>query len=235
VLRKGMWSATAISSAAIGLAALSPVAAQAATAGAGAAQAAGGRPLTKVVNLIRDPGAESAKPEANGEGGVVKVRFWHPLKGTFFTAVQYGAPEFPDKHTPGPKHRGKNFFAGGQTGNTSGATQTVSLKNYAHLISSGKAVFDLSGYLGGFSTQGDNARLTVTWVSASGTHLGHTTIGPVTERQRKGLTKLLHRAKSGAVPKGAATAVISLRMIRTDGAYVDGYADNLSLTIVKKK
>jgi hypothetical protein len=29
--------------------------------------------------------------------------------------------------------------------------------------------------------------------------------------------------------------LVTLRMVRTDGEYIDGYADNLSLTIVRKK
>ena len=42
---------------------------------------------------------------------------------------------------------------------------------------------------------------------------------------------MLHRSKSGTVPKGAAQAVVTLHMVRESGEYVDGYADNLSLTI----
>jgi hypothetical protein len=186
--------------------------------------------VAKVVNLIRDPGAEGAKP--NSSSGKVKVPAWTVAKHNQFTAVAYGASGgFPTSASPGPKKRGKNFFAGGQSGNSSTGTQTDSLKAYRKLISSGKAKFKLSGWLGGFATQNDTAALTVTWKNANGKALGHTTIGPVTQAQRKGVTGMLSRSKSGAVPKGAANALITLRMVRKDGAYIDGYADNLSLTI----
>lgn len=212
--------------AATGLAAL------VATAIAPAAAVAATHPAAKakVVNLINDAGAEKAKPDS--DGGKVKVPDWTPAKGSQFTAVAYGASGgFPDSSSPGPKHRGKSFFAGGPSGNTSGATQSDSLKVYAKAISSGKAKFRLSGWLGGFSSQGDYAKLTVTWTTAKGKALGHATIGPVTPSQRHDVTGMLFRTTSGTVPKGATQAVVTLHMVRDDGEYVDGYADNLSLTI----
>jgi hypothetical protein len=36
------------------------------------------------------------------------------------------------------------------------------------------------------------------------------------------------------VPKGATKVLVTLRMVRRDGEYIDGYADNLSLKISKK-
>lgn len=220
-------SAVAVAVAAAGLAAMAPAVAQAASHPAARHPAA-----AKVVNLIKDSGAESAKPDT--DGGVVKVPGWNPPKGSQFTAVAYGASGgFPTSSSPGPKHRGKNFFAGGPSGNTSGASQTDSLKADATLIASGKAKFQLSGWLGGFSSQADDATLTVTWISAKGKALGHTTIGPVTPTQRHDVTGMLRRSKSGTVPKGAAQARVSLRMVRKDGSYIDGYADNLSLTITR--
>jgi hypothetical protein len=220
--RISMRSAVLVAVAAAGMAALAPA--------AQAASHPAARAKTKVVNLIKDPGAEGAKPDSGG--GKVKVPRWTPAKGSQFTAVAYGASGgFPLSSSPGPKHRGKNFFAGGPSGNTSGASQTDSLKAYARLIGKGKAKFTLSGWLGGFSSQTDRATLTVTWTTAKGKALGHTTIGPVTATQRHDVTGLLRRAKSGTVPKGAAEAVLRLHMVRDDGEYVDGYADNLSLTI----
>jgi hypothetical protein len=230
--RTGKWSAALIMAATAGVST-----AGVATAGVGiltpaVAQAAVRAAPAKAVNLIRDPGAERAKPDA--AGGKVKVAGWTVAKGIMFTAVAYGAPEFPGRHSPGPKVRGKNFFAGGPSGTTSGATQIDPLAADARLIGSGKAVFRLSAFLGGFSTQSDFATLTVTWETAKGKILGHATIGPVTQAQRKGVTGLLRRSKGGAVPASATRAVIRLHMVRKAGEYVDGYADNLSLTIAKK-
>ncbi len=199
-----------------------------------AASPAGSAPASTAgitsANLIMDPGAERAKPISGG--GVVKVPGWKPAKGSMFTAVAWGDPDgFPGSGSPGPKSRGKNFFAGGPSGNTSGASQVDSLTKYEKPISKGRATFKLSGWLGGYSSQTDRATLTVTWETAKGKVLGHATIGPVTAAQRKDVTGLLLRAKSGKIPSGARKAAVALHMVRDDGEYVDGYADNLSLTI----
>jgi hypothetical protein len=182
------------------------------------------------VNLIADPSAERAVPDSGG--GKVPVPGWKIASGSMFTAVAYGAAGgFPTPTSPGPKSRGKNFFAGGPSGNTSGASQIDSLVRYATPISRGKATFKLSAWLGGYSSQGDYATLAVTWETASGKVLGHKTIGPVTPAQRKDVTGMLLRSATGKVPVTARRAVVVLHMVREDGEYVDGYADNLSLTI----
>ncbi len=191
--------------------------------------AAGTHPhASAAVNLIRDPGLEQAKPDTATDK--VPTPGWSRVKGSQFTAVAWGNGS-PGKSSPGPKNRGKNYFSGGNFGATSGATQLDSLTHYTRLIRSGLAEFKLSGWLGGFATQGDHATLTVTWESASGAALGHVTLGPVTEAQRKGISGELFRSKAGRVPAGARQALFTLRMIREAGEYNDGSADNLSLTI----
>jgi hypothetical protein len=180
---------------------------------AATAQAATARTAITAVNIIKDAGAENARP--NASGGVVKVGGWKPANGTDFTAVAYGTSGgFPSSSSPGPKNRGKNFFAGGPNGNSSSASQTDSLSAFGGLIGSGSAKFKLSGWLGGFATQTDFATLTVTWMSAAGRALAHTTIGPVTPAQRNDITGLLFRTKSGTVPRRAVSAVLTLRMVR---------------------
>jgi hypothetical protein len=219
----------AVLTVAAGLVAGLAAAAPAATAAAG--HPAGMYPavIAKPANIIRDPGAEAAKP--NSSSGKVKVPAWTVGKNSQFTAVAYGASGgFPTSASPGPRKRGKNFFAGGR-GNSSTGTQTDSLAAFSSLITSGRAKFKLTGWLGGFATQNDTAKVTITWKSSGGKALGHVAIGPVTEAQRKGVTGMLFRSKSGAVPKGAVRVLITVHMVRKDGAYIDGYADNLGLTI----
>ncbi|HEY1615994.1 MAG TPA: hypothetical protein VGG25_00170 [Streptosporangiaceae bacterium] len=189
-------------------------------------------PLTKVHNLIKDSGAEQAKGTQSGDK--VKVPDWTPAKGSQFTAVPYGAPDFLLKNSPGPKDRGKNFFAGGPSGNTSGAHQRISLSSLRTLIKSGKASFTLSGWFGGWYNQRDYAELTVVFFNSTGRKLAQATVGPVTARQRHDAIKLLFRHKTGKVPAAATTAVVYLRMVRKDGSYLDGYADNLKLVIIKR-
>lgn len=215
--RRALWSVAAIVTATAGAAVLPPVAAQAAAA---------------PVNLIKDHGAEKARP--NSRGGPVPVKHWTAVRGTSFTAVAYGTHGFPGPHSPGPGHRGHNFFAGGPRGRSSGATQVLKIGAYLSLIHGGHAAFALSGFLGGEGAQGDYATLTITWKSVHGQVLGHTTIGPVTERQRKGVSGLERRTRTGLVPRRTSQAVASLRMVRTRPGYIDGFADNLSLTISRK-
>jgi hypothetical protein len=192
--------------------------------------AAIGVPHSSIVNLIGDPGAEQAAPDSSG--CTVPVPGWKTQQGSMFTAVAYGTSGgFPSDQSPGPANRGKNFFAGGCSGSTASASQIDSLGPYARLISSGKATFRLSAWLGGYSSQGDHASLTVTWLSAGGAILGHTTIGPVSPAERADITGMLSRSATGRVPAAARKADLTLLMVREDGEYNDGYADNLSLTI----
>jgi hypothetical protein len=190
---------------------------------------------TTPVNLIKDSGAESAKQADVSGVAVVPVAHWTPITGTGFTAVKYGSPEFITKTGPGPKSRGHNFFSGGERGpSPAGATQVDSLKTYVSLIAAGNAKFTLSGWFGGFADQRDYATLTVVWENAAGVAVGTPkAIGDVTPGQRKDVTGLLARSANGTVPKAATQALLRLKMVRLDGGYDDGYADNLSLVITK--
>ena len=182
-------------------------------------------------NIIKNPGAEAGT--GSSDGSKVPVPNWTVKKSGTFTAVKYGASGgFPAATDPGPKNRGHNFFAGG-TGqsSTQSGTQTDSLSAYAGVIAAG-ATYTLQGWLGGFADQTDHATLTVTWENAGGTALGTAVIGPVTPAARHDATGLLHRSVTGTVPAGTATALVTLKMVRVDGGYNDGYADSLSLTIV---
>jgi hypothetical protein len=147
--------------------------------------------------------------------------------------VQYGAAGgFPTSTSPGPKSRGKNFFAGGPDGANVVAVQTISLSAFASAIKAGDATFTLSGWLGGYADQGDEAFVELDWKDASGDVVGTSaTLGPVTAAQRDDVTGMLKRATSGSVPSTARKAYLQLSLTRVDGSYNDGYADNLSLIV----
>lgn len=200
---------------------------------ASAAAATPGRAAPAPVNLIRDASAEGATPDSSG--GKVHVNAWKVSHSDQFTAVLYGTSGFPDDSSPGPKHHGKNFFAGGPDGSSAKGTQVDSLSNRRHLISAGKATFTLAGWLGGFDSQRDDAMLSVTWLDTHGDAVGSvTTIGPVSVHARKDVTGMLHRHTSGSVPRRARSVLVTLHMGRADGTYNDGYADKLSLTVTHK-
>jgi hypothetical protein len=177
-----------------------------------------------IVNADAESGAGSA------DGAIVPVPGW-TVTGNF-TAVQYGAVDasgaFPAPTDPGPASRGANFFAGGPGNSFSSATQLLDVSNISAQIDAGIVTFLLSGYLGGFATQGDYAVLTADFLDASSASLGSAAIGPVTSSDRSNSTGLLPRDTNGAIPVGTRGISFTLDMTRLAGSYNDGYADNLS-------
>jgi len=211
-----------ISTVAAAAAAIAPVT-MASAAGASASPAASCPSCG--TNLILNPGAEQGKGTTSDSK--VKVPHWKATGG--FTAAQYAwSGGDVSASSPGPKDRGKNYFYGGPDAAKSTGTQVDSIA--AGGVSGGKVHFTLSGWLGGYSTQGDYATLTVTFLSGKGKALSSTTIGPVTEAQRHGVSKFLFRTKSGTVPAATRGVRLMLKMVREEGSDNDGLADNLKLT-----
>jgi hypothetical protein len=177
-------------------------------------------------NLIVNGNAESGAASAKGYDVIRPIPGWNPSGN--FTVVKYGAPAFPT----GLSHGGNNFFAGGPSNPRSQATQTITIPaSDGALIDRGSVTFNLSGALGGWSSQGDNAVLTAQFEDSQGHTLGTGKIGPVTAAQRNSTTELLPRSVGGAVPAGTRSILIDLVMTRQAGSYNDGYADNLSLVL----
>lgn len=157
-----------------------------------------------------------------------------------FTVVQYRDdtdpnPGIPRLSDPGPADRGANFFAGGPiTGEAfifvSSGEQLLDISNAASLIDTGMISFTLSGYLGGFLDQRDNALFTASFMSGPNT-LGSSTIGPVLLADRASATGLFAESTNGFIPAGTRLIDFKLVMNGIDGAQNDGYADNLSFIV----
>ena len=189
-------------------------------------------------NVILNPGAEDGIGAVTNNI-VVPVPNWTTTAGNF-TVVKYlndpsviGVPQVTD---PGPPNRGVNLFAGGTNGNPNGtfvssADQILDISNAASSIDTGLIGFDLSGYLGGFFDQRDNATFTA-FFNDGAMMLGSSTIGPVTLADRTfnriPVTGLFFRSAGGFIPAG--TRQIDFRIVSNgvDGNQVDGYLDNLS-------
>jgi hypothetical protein len=180
-------------------------------------------------NLILNGDAESGSGSASGNDVLTNIPGWTPTGN--FTVVQYGAPSFPSATSPGPLARGQNFFAGGPDNSSSSASQVIDLSPGASSIDAGGVTCSLSGYLGGYASQEDNAVLTATFQDVHGSRLGTASIGPVTAADRGDTTGLLARSTSSTVPVGTRRVDLVLQMTRTDGSYNDGYADDLSLVL----
>lgn len=180
-------------------------------------------------NLLANPGAE-AGPGAPDDATIDPPPGWTAVGDV--TAVQYGAAGgFPATGDSSALGGGANFFAGGPDGDANAATQTVDLSGAAAEIDGGGVTATVSGDFGGYAGQDDNATLTATYLSADGAPLGTLVSPPVTNADRNGNTALLFRTASGTVPAGTRGVGVRLDLVRVDGAYNDGYADNLSLTL----
>lgn len=181
-------------------------------------------------NLITNPDAEAGPCSTNTAGSeIVPVPGWVVTTGGF-TCTVYGTGDFPTATDPGPASRGDNFFNGGPT-TLSNGRQTIDLGSFVPDIDSGALSFTLSGWLGGFSTQGDFAQLFARFLDMSNTELGVFSIGPVTTADRLSQTGLLFQSFVGAVPVGSRSVQVDLEMTRLQGLSNDGYGDNLSLVL----
>jgi len=158
------------------------------------------------------------------------------------TVIRYGAPEgFPGIDAPGPAQRGRCFFCGGKA-NVSAVHQVIDVADIADEIDTGRVVYALTGWFGGYSDQRDLASLTVRFLDERGAELQAATIGHVTVEDRRAafggeadqLTGLLPKATGGRLPVG--TRRISVHLLAEAGTGDnDGYADNLSLVLQHRR
>lgn len=119
----------------------------------------------------------------------------------------------------------------GPSNPSSGASQSIDVSSEAAAIDAGNSTYEISGYLGGWQDQDDNAVLKITFKNADGEEVGTDSIGPVTAADRGNVTGMLPRSANGSVPAGTRRIDVLLQMTRTGGSNNDGYADNLSLVL----
>lgn len=158
----------------------------------------------------------------NAESG---VSGWTGFDGyELFQSVDYGS-NWVLPSQPGPVDRGGKMFAG--VGAQAAGFQTLALGDLA-----GQPLhYELSGWLGGWQAQGDNALLYVSFLDGSDNEIGHALIGPMTPADRNNQTGLFFQSASGELPTGTASLMFSLSMERQGGGDNDGYADNLSFVV----
>jgi len=182
-------------------------------------------------NLVVNGNAEAGPGTPDTASTARPLPGWTPTGN--FTAVRYGASGGVGATDPGPPDRGKNFFAGGPDNAASSAVQTIDVSTGAAAIDAGGVKFTLSAYVGGFSGQRDHAVITATFKDADGGKLAAASIGPVTPEQRKGHTGLLARSASGTVPAKSRSIDVAIVSTRFEGAYNDGYCDDVALVLTK--
>jgi hypothetical protein len=134
-----------------------------------------------------------------------------------------------------PGVAGSREFYGGKSPGTvaiDGVTTVgTQLINVSALIVGGHP-FELSGELGGYSTQDDYSTVSAAFESANGAILGRAVLGPATEADRGGTSELIAETLNGTVPAGTTQVLITIATTGVGGgANSDGQADNLNLTI----
>lgn len=139
-------------------------------------------------------------------------------------SVPYGS-NWVRPEQPGPPDRGSFMFAG--TGAYAVAYQMFNLG----VATAAPLAFTLSGWLGGWQAQGDNALLYASFIDGSDAEIGAAAIGPVLPADRNDSTGLFYRELIDWLPQGTTQVAFWLSMERQGGGDNDGYADNLSFVL----
>ncbi len=182
-------------------------------------------PLSK--DLVKNAGAEDGA--GSDDGSPVAVPNWTLTGG--FTAVQYGTEGFPDAAASTDIDGGANFFAGGDTGDSSRAIQEIDVSQWSDLIDRNKLKVRLSAWQAGFDDQGDNGQVIVQFVSEAGKLLGSVKLGAVA-----GTNEVFGKhVRAKDLPARTRTLRVILVARRVAGNYTDAYFDNLIVKLVRKR
>jgi hypothetical protein len=188
--------------------------------------------LTVLATLVLAAPAAAAIPPGNllQNAGAEDQTLAHWTGNVF--PLNYGFEDYPSRAVGDQYTGGCYFFSTGSHVTTDASTvQTIDLSQ-ATEIATGNVVATLSGYLGGFGAQNDNAQVQVQFRDQGNNAVGNTiVIGPVTAADRGNQTNLLHRLASGTVPVQTKTARVTIVLTNVSGGATDGYADNLSFSL----
>jgi len=188
------------------------------------------------VNLIENPGAEdyTAATALGAPAGDPMT-----IADCWTSSSPLPAPDGTQESSAStwPGVVGERDFFGGTSptnrtvaidGTSTTGTQLIDVSS----LNAGGQPFKLSGALGGYEGESDDAVVTATFEDANGATLGSASIGPVTESDRGGVTELLPQTWYGAVPTGTAQVLITITTNALSTGRNDyGAADDLNLTI----
>ncbi len=159
-------------------------------------------------NLLGNAGAQLGAASSHGWDSVT-IPGWQIVRG-LPTVVRYGAAGFPVITGRFPATRGGQLFSGG-LGGTAVLSQQIPLAGPAGRPPRPGTKYRLSGWLDG--TRTSRASVTVRFLSAAGRELANATIGPVGATGPSRVhRRLVRRATAGAIPRGAVTAKITVRL-----------------------
>jgi len=160
----------------------------------------------------------------DAESGTAGWLAYDPQNYNLFQSVDYGS-NWVLPTQPGPSDRGSKMFTG--LGAYAVGYQMLDLGTET----AAPIAFTLSGWLGGWAAQGDNALLFVQFLDGDGNELNSAGIGPVGPADRNNVTGLFYQETTGWLPTGTAGLAFWLSMERLGGGDNDGYADNLAFVL----
>ncbi|WP_345630159.1 NHL domain-containing protein [Rugosimonospora acidiphila] len=187
-------------------------------------------------NLLANPGAEDFVA-ANTLGAPVDDAVTVPdcwISSSALAVPDAVAESYAQTSATYPGAVGARVFWGGTNpdGGIAGVSTMASQPIDLSGIAAGGQPFKLSGMLGGYATQDDNAVVSATFLDASGKTLSYAAIGPVKAAARGNVSSLVRQTWYGTVPAGAAKAVVTVTMTAVStGNDLNGEADDLSLVI----
>lgn len=141
-----------------------------------------------------------------------------------FQSVGYGS-NWVLPTQPGPADRGARMFAG--FGQYAAGYQSLDFG----VSTTRQMSYSLSGWLGGWADQDDNALFYVQFLDEFDNEIGSSAIGAVMAQDRGNRTGLLYREAEGLLPTGTRKLSFWLSMERLVSGDNDGYADNLSFIL----
>ena len=150
---------------------------------------------------------------------------WTVLSGSP-DVICYTAGSFSYPSSPAP---GTAFFAPGDQGDGA-MQQTVNVSSAATAIDGGAVTYNLSGWLGGWTTYAGYVQVSLQFQNSAGQQLGATADLPtVSASDRSDATSFLARSATGTIPAGTRSILVEAQFL--DSSSEAGYLDNLSLTL----
>ena len=112
--------------------------------------------------------------------------------------------------------------------------QTVNLSQYidSYFIDNQIAKYNLSAWIGGYSSQDDNAVVSLRFLNNFNQIIGSiVALGPVLAADRGGVSKLVPCQTQGVIPLGTYFFKIEVIFNLVNGGFGDGNIDNIAVTI----
>ena len=184
-------------------------------------------------NLIANAGAESGVG-GSGLTRITTVPGWQASGGcdVYAYATAYNNVNGVAPTDIVPRGAGNNYFAGGMAPANCTFSQSIDITSGATTLDAGSATFAVSGYFGGYSSNHDNATLTVAFLNSGGAAITSITVGGVGPNDRANQQSGMYLLKQlGQVPVGARKATVTLNMNWVDGSINEAAADNLVLLL----